>query len=713
MKRNRFWVLTILTMLLLALLFTGCTVPDETTSEEGTTEENTTEEGTTEEPVLLPEPSDVIEEGIYWPDDQMLPWFAQPASAVDAVFREQFDSEEMLTVTALQGIVNKTKPRLLVLSSNEEEGTLTWPNTIGSRIRQISDAKALDTLAGYASECSGVVLYSLTRSEHYRNLALTAASTMNAIPMTFDVYLKWQKAGIELPILADLSNLTYTSEVDIYNYMYDNYWKDCNHRLLISLSPSNTYNLHDMASALGSATVYLDCMNTAQEEVLAKFLDDMTPGQGLVMGWFTSERSGITTVAEHGLTTVPADYFNNGTVYSGVSHTIKTDGIPTMPELDNKVYVMVIVSDGDNIQYNQHAMRVKWGTGRGTVPINWTISPALVDIAPNILNYYYASATDNDCLVCGPSGYGYALIVNSLAEAGAPIGNYMSDLNDFKAYVSVTDRYLMRSGLRVVTVWDYATAQQLNAYTGMTDYLWGLTVQDWSGKAGNLTQVMNGTLVQELSHHYATSMDEAFTALELSVIRASKTKPTFLAIQLSVWGDFKASDVATLEKRLQAINPNVEFVRADHYYALYNQANGLPFDLCLLPDFSVTASGAKTSVKKLTDAVTTNFWKASEVGEESILFTLGSAYDLTELRVYHAEAAGLSPSLNTVSYAVEVSNDGENFTRVYTVENNTEKYNQLDIAAEDVVAIRLVILDGGADGYARLADVEIYGKVSG
>ena len=164
-----------------------------------------------------------------------------------------------------------------------------------------------------------------------------------------------------------------------------------------------------MAAATKSAVVYLDCTKKDEKAVFEKFLKDMTPGNGLVLGWYTTERSGITTVTAYGLSTLPADLFISSTFYSGTDHNIAIPSVPDKPELENKMYVAIYISDGDNIQYNQRYMRKLWDQKknvRGQVPLNWTISPALVDVAPAMMNYYYTTATEKDCFVCGPSGLG-------------------------------------------------------------------------------------------------------------------------------------------------------------------------------------------------------------------------------------------------------------------------------------------------------------------
>ncbi|HXZ03859.1 MAG TPA: hypothetical protein VEH81_03445, partial [Ktedonobacteraceae bacterium] len=73
-----------------------------------------------------------------------------------------------------------------------------------------------------------------------------------------------------------------------------------------------------------------------------------------------------------------------------------------------KAYVSFTISDGDNLQYNQHRMAQLWKDPvRGTMSIGWTISPALALVAPSLAAFYIDTASANDELLAGPSGAGY------------------------------------------------------------------------------------------------------------------------------------------------------------------------------------------------------------------------------------------------------------------------------------------------------------------
>ncbi len=170
-----------------------------------------------------------------------------------------------------------------------------------------------------------------------------------------------------LPVVRDLTELHMTTATEIYQYLYDSEWQQCTRRLIVSANPGRRGDLHhtrDIASAVGAAVVWLDNRDEKQRDLMRKFLADMTPGDAIVLGWYTTERSGITTASEFGVGTVPADYYLSPSVYGSVDQPIAIPVVPKRAELQNKAYVTVFISDGDNIQYNQHAMRNDWDRSR-------------------------------------------------------------------------------------------------------------------------------------------------------------------------------------------------------------------------------------------------------------------------------------------------------------------------------------------------------------
>ncbi|MCB1132861.1 MAG: protein containing Coagulation factor 5/8 type, partial [Verrucomicrobiae bacterium] len=344
-----------------------------------------------------------------WPAGRIVPAFAKPAAKLDALVVQDLGPDELITFSSLQGRVNLRRPRFILLDNRAGEGRDTWLRTPTTGIGEVEVHEArdrFDLIAKYSGELRGVVLYDVSRSEHYRNLAGTVAALEDALPVTRETLAAITARGWKPGVVADLTEWKEDSAVGIYRRMHTKYWPRCTKRLIVSARPfqrnGDLHHTRDMAAACGAAVLWLDPREKDERELLGEFFHDMPAGDAVALGWYATERSGITTASEYGIGTMPADFFNGSTVFAASPGEIRIPPVPRMPALENKVHIAVFISDGDNIQYVQHAMRQAWDgcSGvRGRIPLNWTIAPGLVDIAPGLMNYDYDAASPNDCFV--------------------------------------------------------------------------------------------------------------------------------------------------------------------------------------------------------------------------------------------------------------------------------------------------------------------------
>ncbi|WP_428308440.1 discoidin domain-containing protein [Lacipirellula sp.] len=518
-----------------------------------------------------------------WPAGQVLPHFPTPASQLDALDVSGLSPDEQLTFCALAGQVNRRQPRLALIDSRHEPEREAWfrEPTIDLDLNPpFTAATKHKLLAKYAKEVAGVVLYDPSRNAHLRNVAFTAAGLRKALPVTRGTYAALKQSGVELPILEDLTSLKATTAIEAYEHLLNTYWPRCEKRFIVSARPEGRegdyYHTRDLAAACGAATIWLDCQDAAQRELYGKFLDDMPAGNAVVLGWYTTERSGMTTATKFGIGMVPSDHFRNATIFAGGSHKITPPRTPPTPTLKNKLYITIFLSDGDNIQYTQYTMRRLWdqaANARGKVPLNWTMPPGLVDVAPGILNYYYATATPNDCFVCGPSGMGYIMPVNTLAEPGAPLGSAIDDRERLTAFTQLSARYLQRAGLRVVTVWDNLTPMQREVYAENCPDLLGVTVQNFRDdpKVAS-SNAASGLRFERLVRAYCGSYDDLRNSMEEQYAKLDDSEPRFAAYQAIGWGALTPEQLVKLSEEVKQKCPNVEFVRADHYFELQRAA---------------------------------------------------------------------------------------------------------------------------------------------
>ncbi|MBO0794211.1 MAG: hypothetical protein J2P36_25135, partial [Ktedonobacteraceae bacterium] len=272
--------------------------------------------------------------------------------------------------------------------------------------------------------------------------------------------------------------------------------------------------LRDYAVA-NRAMVFWTTMTDPQFMALyEKILSSVQPGTPY-LGWFDNEPIGVSTASQHGVRVLAADWCNNLTVFSGVYAPIHKQTKTAAPPLANKIYITFTVSDGDNIQYNEHYMRQTWDDpARGHAPLNWTINPVLEDAAPIILSHYQKTATPNDLLVAGPSGAGYF----------HPSQWPQDHLNTF---LRQSDHYLRKAGLSTVYVLDTGSTLPdyvARAYRNQMN-LDGLFLLNSSSQAQTVVMAQDFPVA---TMYWGSSRDRTVQQIQQSIAGWDGTSPLFI-----------------------------------------------------------------------------------------------------------------------------------------------------------------------------------------
>ena len=183
----------------------------------------------------------------------------------------------------------------------------------------------------------------------------------------------------------------------------------------------------------------------------------------------------------------------------------------------------------------------------------------------------------------------------------------------------------------------------------------------------------------------------------------------FLSYQIDIWG-LRPADVVRLYDALNSkYSGKFEFVRADHFFALYNEANNLDYNLCIDKSTTVTAN-TTTNTKRLRDGSANTLWTSKSTSDQYVQFDLGAKHTISRYVIRFAGANGMDPAYNVHAYRVQVSNDGNSWTTVDTYKENVQNVVDIEIPATQARYVKIVIDDAAGDGYAIIADVEIYGK---
>jgi hypothetical protein len=499
---------------------------------------------------------------VTWPAGQLLPSFPATATTQDLIYLQTNSAEERYLFSSLQGIVNMTQPRIFVYDGDAfAEGPYAWMQSL--ELSWIEHADNWPLITKYRDEISGLIVYDPAQI-HTVNLATMLAKDRKAIIASPSLLPKLQSSPYNLPVLLDLRG-QFTSKLHVYQTLFDSYWPTLDHRLLIGLNPEvHQGSLREYAVAVGGAVVWLDPDVPGETELLNRFLGSMPVGSNY-MGWWPHEGPGVSRVSTFGITTIASDFCANLSVHSGMPRTIQVKPIPPKPKLQNKIYVAFILGDGDNLQYVEHLMRKLWNNpDRGSVPMGWTLSPAMVDAMPGALNFYHQTSTPNDNLISGPSGYGYTY------------PNEWPDPNLLNQFVTKTEAYNERAGFRIITVWNGINGgisqPSGEAYATYAPSLLGVTAQNTGGPLSIYNNTLPG---KPLSCNYCTSEQAMKEHIASASIGWNGVEPRFVIIQAQPWTN---NTPTSFKNVMNSLNSNYIVVRPDHLFQLLRESKDLTVD---------------------------------------------------------------------------------------------------------------------------------------
>ncbi|WP_343746441.1 GxGYxYP domain-containing protein [Chitinophaga sp.] len=504
-------------------------------------------------PFTIPASNQSIELRIYWRGAAYI--------KVDWVgVQQNSTAAEMYLFASLKGVVNRTQPRIFSYEGDAfAEGPYTWLQSLGLNWSEVADKWSLITK--HRSEISGLIVYDPAQI-HTVNLATMLARDKRALVVSPLLLPRLTAAPYNIPIIMDLRG-QFTSKLQVYQTLYNTYWPNLDHRVLIGLNPDvHKAALREYAAALGAAVIWLDPAVPAESTLLNSFLSTMPAGANF-MGWWPEEGPGVERSSTYGIPTIASDWSTNLTLHSGTPRTINIKPMPPKPPLQNKLYVAFILSDGDNLQYIEHLMRKLWNNpDRGSVPIGWTLSPAMVDAMPGALNYLWQTSTNNDNLISGPSGYGYTY------------PNSWTDQQLLNQFVTKTESYNQRAGFRVVTIWNTITGG-ISQNTGQTfaqkaPSLLGMTGQN---TGGGLTIYNNSLPGMALSCNYCTNEQAMKDHIAAAAAGWNGNSPRFIIIQAQPWQNVTPTSFKNVANSL---NADYVLVRPDHIFQLIREANSLP-----------------------------------------------------------------------------------------------------------------------------------------
>ena len=359
-------------------------------------------------------------EGIDWSGDRILPAFQAP-QALTVFDLRGASAEVQLSAVTMAGLINRPQSKVYLITSDEE---VFWlKEALGSIPQETSVANGdgiLEVLLiGYRTAIQGMIIYNPDFSDSI-NIATTMAGQREGIVVSPTQAQDWQQT-YNLPILADLRTYQWNNRLQAYDWARQNLLPNSSSHAVAGLDPKNAAGLRSFLVATNTFVYYLDSRNflpdvtnnfQSERGLMQAIFKEYSPG-AVHLGWFIDEGSGVSLTSDAAITVLATDNFFNLEVWTSVQSSTASareaplaEAVPTLSA--NQVAISFTISDGDNLQYIQHHMLRLWrDSSRGSIPIGWTISPALIQAAPALAAYYYRTVSANDDFIAGPSGAGY------------------------------------------------------------------------------------------------------------------------------------------------------------------------------------------------------------------------------------------------------------------------------------------------------------------
>lgn len=387
-----------------------------------------------------------------------------------------------LTLSCLQGIVNRSQPRLYLIHDRYDELWLDWLQERGDveRVQWLEIAEVFERFLPGISQMF-VTDPAVPASINVATMLASVRGGLVATPNTFEQFnLPLGSSPDASDVGLDLRAFRWQKDVDAYRWAFQQLGDGLSKQALAILSPQEVA-LRDYLVEFKIPVLWISGPQDegpnpkASSDAEMKFAQEIMmqwPSNIPCLGWPGSgdKQGGIgetlgVRLASRCAKFTPCTAFDaysptvgNLSVHSGTK-AILQQHMPPIKLEPHKVYFAYVRSDGDGWNFQRHYYRKLFDDPQhGKVPIGWQIGSTAFDGQPDLLDYYYKHARPGDCFVNALTGLGY------IHEEDYAM-NYPSEQRDqiWREYLRFSDIYRNRLG---------ATA--LSTYSEMRPELWEL-----------------------------------------------------------------------------------------------------------------------------------------------------------------------------------------------------------------------------------------------
>lgn len=244
-------------------------------------------------------------------------------------------------------------------------------------------------------------------------LAVMLAAQHKGLPLTEELYARLTS---ETPWKGHVERLygRWASKQEAYAWARQTLQPQCHPNILFSLGlrsdwQGNPWTLYDYAVASRGFAFWLDDADPQERGMIEEICRNgrFEPG-AIVMGYAKSGDDLLYVTNRYHIGYVVSDYYANASFWcSYPNRSFRQRPGRAVRAEKGKIYVSVVFSDGDNVQFDQNALYAIWtdDRDRGEFPVGTTLCAGLQELNPFLMEWYYRHMSDNDELLAGPSGY--------------------------------------------------------------------------------------------------------------------------------------------------------------------------------------------------------------------------------------------------------------------------------------------------------------------
>ncbi len=395
-----------------------------------------------------------------------------------------------LTLSCLQGLVNRTEPRLYLIHDRYDELWLDWLRERGD-IDRVEWLEIAEVFARFQPAVSQMFVTdpAVPASINVATMLAAVRGGLVATPNTFEQFnLPLGSSPDASDVGLDLRTFRWQKDVDAYRWAFQQLGDGLSKQGLAVLAPQEVA-LRDYLVEFRIPILWIsgpgdeernprassDAEMKFAEEVMMQWPPNIPclgwPGSGDKQGGI-GETLGV-RLASRCAKFTPCTAFDaysptvgNLSVHSGTKATLR-QRVPETKLQTNKVYFAYVRSDGDGWNFQRHYYRKLFDDpAHGSVPLGWQIGCTAFDGQPDLLDYYYRHARPGDCFVNALTGLGY-IHEEDYAQ------NYPADRRDeiWREYLRLSNIYRRRLDATVISTYAEMRAElwkQIAAMPGLS-----------------------------------------------------------------------------------------------------------------------------------------------------------------------------------------------------------------------------------------------------